>query len=70
MVLLLHLQACVNDSLTPEQSEELVEQFEALGLPLLFDEVDRRILWPGSEGYEAWAKDSPQEAAEDQQVCP
>lgn len=36
---------------------------------MLYDEVEGRILWPGSEEYEAWAAESPQEAAEDRQVC-
>lgn len=62
------LQACVDDSLTPDQSEALVEVFEAEGVPLLFDDLDKRILWPGSEGYKEWASESPMEAAEDEGV--
>jgi hypothetical protein len=45
-----------------------VEAFEAANLPLLFDEVDKRILWPGSREYDEWAATSPQEAAEDEEV--
>ena len=64
----MRVQACAEDTLTPDQSEALVERFEELGLPLLYDELEQRILWPGSSGYEAWAQESPQEAAEDEQV--
>jgi hypothetical protein len=45
-----------------------VEAFEAANLPLLFDEVDKRIIWPGSSEYDEWAATSPQEAAEDEEV--
>jgi hypothetical protein len=62
------VQACANDSLTPDQSEALVEVFEAHGLPLLFDDLDKRILWPNSPQYEEWAKENPQDAAEDNEV--
>lgn len=45
-----------------------MEAFEEASLPLLFDEVDRRIIWPGSSEYDEWAATSPQEAAEDEEV--
>lgn len=61
-------QACANDTLSPDQIEEVLSAADAANLPMLYDEVEGRILWPGSEEYEAWAAESPQEAAEDRQV--
>jgi len=61
-------QAAANDRLTPDQTQAILDAAEAAGLPLLYDEVDQRILWPGSSEYQAWTQEAPQEAQEDEEV--
>jgi hypothetical protein len=62
------VQACANDTLTPEQQEWLLAQAETHGLPLMLDETTGKLVWPGTEEYEGWAAEEPEEEQMDLQV--
>ncbi|WIA11381.1 hypothetical protein OEZ85_011501 [Tetradesmus obliquus] len=68
MTLLQLAHACANDSLSPEQQEWLLGQAEEHGLPLMLDESTGKLVWPGTDEYDAWAAEEPEEEQVDLQA--